>query len=144
MLTIVKPGQDQLLNMIASINGGSAGHDCVDTGIYQIGHFSFDMCLKAGGYKVNDYPTLENIGCYGVCDHYSQILDQEPLIQQSPDRKFVIAVSPIVKANQEPSGGWRWHKWGEYIGKHNPQHEYLYNEPDINLVYVYHVYEILN
>lgn len=32
-------------------------------------------------------------------------------------------------------------KWGEYIGKHNPQCEYLYDEVGIEQVYCYHVYE---
>ena len=34
-------------------------------------------------------------------------------------------------------GGWRWHKWGEYIGKHNPQYEYLDHESGIDYVLVW-------
>jgi hypothetical protein len=47
----------------------------------------------------------------------------------------------VIKANQSHEGGWRWHKWGEYIGKYEPQYEYLYDEPEIEKVYVYHIYE---
>jgi hypothetical protein len=37
---------------------------------------------------------------------------------------------------------WRWHKWGEYIGTKNPQHEYLYDEDEsIQEVFCYHIYK---
>ena len=33
--------------------------------------------------------------------------------------------------------GWRWHKWGPYIGTQDPQCEYLADEPEIKEVFVY-------
>lgn len=53
---------------------------------------------------------------------------------------------PFVKmerCEQYPEGGWRWHKWGPYIGVQNPQCEYLYDEKNIDVVYTYHIYEIV-
>ena len=46
------------------------------------------------------------------------------------NKKYVIALTPVwqEKGNKGKGGGWRWHKWGEYIGKLNPQCEYLDDE----------------
>jgi len=49
----------------------------------------------------------------------------------------------VIRKDLEPTdGGWRWHKWGEYIGTQNPQMEYIHDEPEIEKVYVYHIYEL--
>lgn len=50
-------------------------------------------------------------------------------------------MTSIYKNQQPPVGGWRWHKWGSYIGTYESKHEYLYDE-DIDMIYVYHIYEI--
>ena len=52
----------------------------------------------------------------------------------------------FYKIEKEPGeGGWRWHKWGPYIGKHDVQHEYLADEDlsDIGqeFVYIFHLYQ---
>jgi hypothetical protein len=39
-------------------------------------------------------------------------------------------------------GGWRWHKWGPYIGTQEPKCEYIHDEPEIEEVFTYHVYEL--
>lgn len=80
---------------------------------------------------------------YGVCDNHKQVLKEYPELTESPDRNFVVLMTPILKSEQSEKYGWRWHKWGEYIGDMNPSHEYLYDEPDIEKVYVYHIYEVL-
>ena len=77
---------------------------------------------------------------YGVCDSYEQILEQCPEIVNS-ERKFVITLAEICKDDQPDEGGWRWCKWGEYIGVHEPQCEYLYDEPVVEKVFCYHIYE---
>lgn len=51
-------------------------------------------------------------------------------------RLLGVFFTPMVRAEQSPEGGWRWHKWGEYIGDHTPTAEYLYDEPEIERVYV--------
>lgn len=78
---------------------------------------------------------------YGVCDNYEQVLNQYPELQNS-NKKFVVSLTPMTKSEEPESGGWRWHKWGEYIGEQNPTHEYLYDEPEIEEVFVYHIYEL--
>jgi hypothetical protein len=58
------------------------------------------------------------------------------------DRRFTLAFTRVRKRDQPDEGGWRWHKWGEYIGEKSPQYEYLYDEGnEIEEVYCYHVYE---
>jgi hypothetical protein len=84
-------------------------------------------------------------GSYGVCDSPEQLL-AHPLGKwvQASDRKFCIALAHISKADQSPEGGWRWHKWGEYIGEGTPTTEYLYDEEQFeDGVWVYHIYELV-
>ena len=58
------------------------------------------------------------------------------------ENPIVISVTEMRKDEQPEDGGWRWHKWGEYIGKQEPKCEYLYDEPNIDSVYVFHIYAV--
>ncbi len=78
---------------------------------------------------------------YGVCDNEQQILDKWSHLENSKQRHF-ITMTPIHKDNQPEKDGWRWHKWGEYIGEHEIECEYLYDEKDIKVVYVFHIYTL--
>lgn len=64
---------------------------------------------------------------------------------RNSDRKFAVGFNPIKQDPENPGGGWRWHKWGTYIGKHNICCEYLDDEDlsDINQDYIlcFHIYE---
>jgi hypothetical protein len=52
-----------------------------------------------------------------------------------------ISVVTIVKGTEE--SGWRWHKWGEYIGLGKPTREYLNDEPEFaDGIYTYHIFEV--
>ena len=113
-------------------------------------------------YGLNDNHTLESITdykearnfdsplywcCYGVSDNASQVLDYyEHLLTNygdyMNDRKFIIAMTPIFREDQPEYGGWRWHKWGQYIGDFEPKCEYLYNEQGIDYVWVFTILEI--
>lgn len=135
--TLLRP--DPILSMVAAINGGSAAAKRLSKGVYEIGHFGssrwpdgFDDSPQFGDTK---------FWCYGVCDNVDQILAACPEIGASEQRQFVITLTPVVRARQPSEGGWRWHKWGDYIGAHEPQHEYLHDEKGIDQVLVYHVYE---
>lgn len=84
---------------------------------------------------------------YGVCDNASQVINRynefvkEGLIDEQ-NEKYVVLLTPICKCHQEKDGGWRWHKWGEYIGVQNPKHEYLYDEEDIDYIFVFQFYKL--
>lgn len=59
------------------------------------------------------------------------------MIELYPDYKLVLLMTPHVNTKDCSWGGWRWHKWGEYIGVHEPQHEYLSYEKGIDYVLSY-------
>lgn len=103
--------------------------------------------------NLTDYKEVKNFESpiywcnYGVADNASQVLNYydklvEKHFEYMNDRKFVILLTPIFKEDQPKNGGWRWHKWGQYIGKYNPQCEYLYDEDGIDYVYVFNILEI--
>ena len=127
-----------VLKLIAEINGLSEQNTEVAEGIYFINSFNLPSEFPEENY--DKYPEL-SIDCYGVCDNYQQILDQCPELVASTSRQFVITLTPILKSKQSEEYGWRWHKWGDYIGVYEPQCEYLYDEPLIEKVYCYHIYE---
>jgi len=140
---LTKP-TDPLLAVLARFEG-------IDTeqlaeGVYQA-HLNWDHQISSYLFASRAFfdPVLDkhDIPEYGVCDGWEQILEQNPKLATIPE-KYIIHVTPIVRdqSNAGQGGGWRWHKWGEYIGAHEPQCEYLDDEPDIDKVFVFHVRRI--
>ena len=134
--------------LLALISGGGKS-EWISEGIVVAPHFG----CSGDNAAYEDYPLLGEIteygalgkfgdfAPYGVCDDYQQILDQCSEIEAEPDREFFIRLTPVRREDQERQGGWRWHKWGEYIGTHKPEHEYLYDEKGIDIVYCFHIFE---
>lgn len=94
----------------------------------------------ASNMSMSEYfeQTLEP---YGVADNIEQIkVHYKELLNSS--NPIVIAVSEINKDWEPETDGWRWHKWGKYIGTQNPQAEYIKDEPNIQSVYVFQVYAV--
>ena len=62
----------------------------------------------------------------------------------APNVDYVLGVTPVNRdlSNKGKGGGWRWRKWGPYIGVKTPTTEYLDDEPEIDSVLVYHLYEV--
>lgn len=90
--------------------------------------------------------SINNPSDYGVCD-YENFIEQiseyyKNYLSESNPRKFFVTVELISKESQPKSGGWRWHKWGPYIGTKEPRCEYLYDEPEIDKVVIFELYEI--
>lgn len=153
------PPGDALLGLLY----GGRGVKRLDVGVYET-HYAFNLELKGRGLLVSEYPfdaymdlatpdervkayvaavndkTLPSES-YGVCDSWEQVIQKWPLLA-TMDRNLVLAVSPVVRAEEPSDGGWRWHKWGEYIGTHEIKHEYLHDETGIDVVYCYHLYEV--
>ena len=128
---------DPVADIIATINGNAPGMFELRPGIYRIGHFGGTGFLR----EFEHYPNFsDNRGAYGVCDNIEQLLTNYPELEYS-DREFVVTVNTVRRDKQPEHGGWRWHKWGEYIGIQNSQCEYLYDEPTVEEVMVYHIYE---
>jgi hypothetical protein len=163
MLTDVtfKRGDDDTTLILAIIGQGGGTVERVRRGIYKSRCFSFDHLITE---KVRDpfyeaHKRIENgedfctvceeeygnrlggLGEYGVCDNIEQVLNRFDF--EADERVFVINFVEIRRDEQPADGGWRWHKWGEYIGTQDPQCEYIHDEPKIESVFCYHVYEIV-
>jgi hypothetical protein len=118
----------------------------LETGVYQLGDFNAPDVVDEEYYQFMPW-TMESFrdgsyfGEYGVCDNYQQVLEKYPFLQ-ADDNQYVLTVCVVKKSDQPESGGWRWHKWGEYVGTKTPLHEYLYDEDDsIQEVFCYHIYK---
>lgn len=110
--------------------------------------FNFNILLRRKGVKhkkakiLNEVLNKETLG-FGVCDSYEQILEHFPSLITS-DKKYIVALSKVTKGIEGTPYGWRWHKWGPYIGTQKPTTEYLYDEPNIDTVYTFTILEILD
>lgn len=136
---------DKISGMVAKINGVDLSKpeeyfEHYATGVYRHDgcKFNFDAFIRNNCENkiVDDWVK------YGVCDNYEQILEKCKDILDTPNKNYVIGLSTVERATQPANGGWRWHKWGEYIGNQNPEHEYLYDDTHIDKVYCFHIYEI--
>lgn len=151
---------DSVLSRTAKHEGKNSSVVEERVGIYQVTHFGSTHFLRAWEHyplfyslevnanmpahmKESSYDGLVDRNPYGVCDNADQLLKHFPELEAS-DRQFVVTLTEIRKDEQPRNGGWRWHKWGPYIGNHTPEHEYLYDEEDIDVVFVYHIYERLD
>lgn len=78
-------------------------------------------------YKI--FPDFSK-NTYGVADSIEQIKEYYKEEIGDPEAKYTIHVTPVFqdRSNKGKGGGWRWHKWGPYIGNLNPQYEYLDDE----------------
>lgn len=79
---------------------------------------------------------------YGVADSLEQIEAHVQSLKFHP-KLWAISAVEVVKVHQPKNGGWRWHKWGTYIGTKDPRCEYLSDEgPEIESVWCFHVTEV--
>lgn len=162
MLTDVtfKKTPDQMTTILELIGQGGTPTR-VRRGVYVSRCFSFDHLIAEDVYEPfheahkrihengEDFNTvweeysnrLGGLDEYGVCDNIEQVLSRFDF--EADEREFVINFVEIRRDEQPADGGWRWHKWGEYIGTQNPQYEYIHDEPEIESVFCYHVYEIV-
>jgi hypothetical protein len=127
----------KILQVIANERGTNPIR--IGQGLYQIGHWNFVDLLEG---KWGSYPGLPgDHNAYGVCDSPDQFMKVlGPVLAIGP-RQYVVSFVQLKKADEPSEGGWRWHKWGPYIGEQDPQCEYLYDEPVIEEVWTYHIYE---
>jgi hypothetical protein len=128
--------------VLAAIAGnGPIIPERIGEGMYLCGHWSIDQLGVPirERWKEDEYKPLGFDDC-GVCDTPEQAIEKLKL-RDRPERMFVSFVR-LRAADQPREGGWRWRKWGAYIGDKTPQMEYLHDEPEIQEVYTFHVYEL--
>lgn len=143
MLVDVEVGQTDprtatVLGMIGK--GRSTGR--LMEGVYQNSHWGFELEFRGRQVYEKDYPDLSEFPCYGVCDSPEQLVEALPEIVTKGPKKYVISMVNLKKSDEPEEGGWRWHKWGQYIGKQEPKCEYLAHEPKIEEVWTFHIYEV--
>lgn len=97
-----------------------------------------DIDLFSDTVGINRYGGFH----YGVSDNVEQILEYHSDLVNDPDKAYILSVSMVCKEDQPKNYGWRWHKWGEYIGTRTPQFEYLYDEPEIEEVLIFNFIEV--
>lgn len=128
----------------------------IETGIYicNLGfNFSYDEFLESKDGNIpyeqsyNTFKPTYHKSQYGVADSLEQIKEYFKEEIEDLNRNFIITIAGVYqdKDNKGKGSGWRWHKWGEYIGKLNPQYEYLDDEDfgdDFECVICFHLYEI--
>jgi hypothetical protein len=90
--------------------------------------------------KIDNY----HCGVYGVADNIEQIKKHFKSVIENETCCAVISVCEIDKANEPERGGWRWHKWGEYVGTHEITCEYIKDEPIVEKVLCFHLHYIEN
>ncbi len=141
--------RNPIAEMIAAANGNEPTTVRLADGFNQIGHFSGDMLIWGSNAPEHymGYPELgvDMPGCYGVCDSPEAFIEAYSKRLADDVRTFCVFFTHVKKhpENKGDGGGWRWHKWGEYIGKGSPQCEYLDDEEGFDDgVYTYHVYQI--
>lgn len=113
-------------------------------GMYQMKSFGLDNWMV--DQVKEPYPSFGNnedaFCCIGVADSPGQIIAAGGRLLLAECTKYVIGLTYVSADEQPESGGWRWHKWGPYIGTGKPTTEYLHDEPELRHVYVYHVFEM--
>lgn len=145
MLIDPKIEYDNELMKILSFIGQEGEAIKQETGIFLSKSFSFGSSIKN---KKNDYfnfsNNIEYLSFYGVCDTIEQVKKKYKHWLNDAVLKFCVSFTKVTKSKQPSIGGWRWHKFGEYIGDKNSEFEYLYDEnDDIQEVYCYHIYQLL-
>lgn len=141
-----------------NINLKEADAEHIETGMYVLSHWQFDWYVNQSLESYPSFyfnPSFEEIlfeinadgtdarylSSYGICDYPRQLLEVFPKLV-SCDEKYCVSFVKVEKVNQPERHGWRWHKWGQYIGIQNPQHEYLFDEMDIDTVYTFSIYGV--
>ena len=132
---------------IAIVNGREPGPERIDEGLFRIGHFSFDTLISTRGGNLHKEDAWEgfwsdddlDVHGYGVCDSPEQFMEDVGHRLVESDGEFCVSFTHVEKAPGE--GGWRWHKWGPYIGRGEPSCEYLADEEGFpDGVHVFHVF----
>lgn len=127
-------GDNGQLGLILAIVTGSARPTRIREGVYTDCGFNFSNFVSSAAWEAHWYDEAEPFPSYGVADSVDQFFDRfGDLIVTSP-ATYAIGFTEVRRADQPSEDGWRWHKWGEYVGTREPQYEYLHDEPEIDSV----------
>jgi len=97
--------------------------------------------LYSQKYKRGPYRDFMSLGAYGLCDSPEQLLELYPHLDDDGTPRF-LTFHKISREHQHPTGGFRYHKNGKYVGKQRPRCEYLYDDDHIDFICSFHVYRV--
>lgn len=115
----------------------------INTGLFLVVGFNFHLYLNGdwldwAGHA--DRPSdLES--WYGVCDSVEQFVKRFGSTLESDPHGYCVSFTRVAKAEQPSAYGWRWCKWGPYVGEGEPTTEYLFDEPNFTEVFCFHVHK---
>lgn len=148
-----KQGDPLLSHLLGLVGGNRTARGELQPGLVEITHFSAHHDYDV---KEMEGKTFEEVAAsiksgkwfseYGVADSPEQALAYAKKHLADSSKNHCVFVTHITKdaANAGQGDGWRWHKWGEYIGTGTPTMEYLDDEPLFDTgVYVFHIYEVI-
>jgi hypothetical protein len=78
--------------------------------------------------------------CYGTCDSVEQFLERYRNFLEARDGEFVVTFTWFTKKDH---GSFRFHKNGPYIGEKRQGFEHFADEPDMEELLLFHIYEKL-
>jgi hypothetical protein len=94
-------------------------------------YHGMNLNLELGDAMVDQCPQLGKLATYGVCDDPVQFLAAYQDFLESDRRCFVVGFEMVCRCDEPKTGGWRWEKWGPYIGSKKRTADYLADEKDI-------------
>ena len=144
MLVDVRLGRQVLPSEIYAMMGIAPQR--IGRGLYVNCGFNFHNAIADQSfddlYNFDDEDESEadiGVPSYGVADSVEQFIEKfGKKLEESPN-EYCVGFTEVKRADQPKEGGWRWHKWGEYIGTKEPQYEYLHDEPEIESVVTFSV-----
>ena len=77
---------------------------------------------------------------HGVCDGIGDLREHYDF--EGDSRNIVVFLTKIRRRDQPSKDGWRWSRWGVYTGSQNVFEEYLYDEPEIDEIFVWNAFEV--
>ena len=142
------------------------------TGVYMVDlNGEHDIEELTNYKKLKRYEKSKNFHFHGVSDNASQVKNyindcirayqenneddekyfkgkylvqfMQTMEEQNREYGFVLLLTPIVNEHRDSAGTWRWHKWGQYIGHHKIEHEYLNDEEGIDFVFVWGLHPVV-
>lgn len=96
---------------------------------------------KLYSQKYKRGPFKDLYASYGLCDSPDQLLAYFPHLDDD-DVPRIITMNAIQRKHQSSQGGFRYHKSGTYIGRQKPQHEYLYDDKHIDIIWGFHLWRV--
>lgn len=154
------PPMSGLTHMLLSFMSNGKPPHVAGPGLIEIGHFNAEQEWTVGPwYRIEERDeVMAGDGPFGfkagedrihvscVADSIDQWKGRYAEKVEALDQSVCAFFTHVAKEpeNRGRGGGWRWHKWGEYVGEGDPRREYLDDEEGFeNGVYVVRLHPVL-